>query len=87
MSVQHDFYLWAVPESEQFFYLVGSGPKWVSDEYFEVEYSKPPHEELEKRCTDIVHDFINYLKENDLMEVYQKHYNVSYKRKKKGEGN
>ena len=81
-SVQHDFYLWAVPESKQFFYLVGSGPKWVSDEYYEVEYGKSPHEELEKRCLDIIYEFINYLKNNNLLETYKTYYNNSYKNEK-----
>ena len=83
-SVQHDFYLWAVPESERFFYLVGSGPKWVSDEYYEVEYAKSPNKELEQRCLDIIKEFLDYLKKNDLLEIYKTHYNNSYKKKEKG---
>lgn len=81
-SVQHDFYLWAIPESERFFYLVGSGLKWKSDEYFEVEYGRPTPKELEKRCLDVINDFINYLKNNDLMDIYKKHYDATYKKKK-----
>jgi hypothetical protein len=81
-SVQHDFYLWAVPESEKFFYLVGSGSKWRSDEYFEVEYGKPESNELEKRCLDAINDFIDYLKKNDLLDIYKKHFDASYKKKK-----
>ena len=71
-SVQHDFLLIAIPESERFFYLVGSGLKWKSDEYFEVEYGRPTPKELEKRCLDVINDFINYLKNNDLMDIYKK---------------
>lgn len=82
-SVQHDFYLWAVPESEKFFYLVGSGTSWKSDEYFEVEYGKPTPDELEKRCLDVIQDFVSYLKSNDLLDTYKKHYDANYKKKKK----
>jgi len=81
-SVQHDFYLWAVPESEQFFYLVGSGPKWVSDEYFQVEYAKPTSEELSNRCTNVIVSFLKYLKDNNLMNIYKENYGTKSKSKK-----
>jgi hypothetical protein len=31
---------------------------------------------------DVIHDFVNYLKENDLLDTYKKHYDASYKKKK-----
>jgi hypothetical protein len=74
--VQHDFYLWAVPESERFYYLVGSGVKWLSDKYFEVEYAKLKPEELESRCLKVILSFIKYLKDNELLEVYKENYNA-----------
>lgn len=84
-SVQHDFYLWSVPESEKFYYLIGSGSSWISDEYFQVEYGRPDEEELNRRCLNVIHSFINYLKEHDLLDVYKKHYNAEYKKKKEKE--
>lgn len=86
-SVQHNFYLWAVPESEQFYYLVGVGTDWVSDKYFEVKYGKPLPENLENKCLDVINEFITYLKNNDLLEIYQQYYDDEYNNKKKGEGN
>lgn len=85
-SFQHDFYLWAVPESEKFYYLVGAGKKWRAEEYFQVEYSKESEEKLEEVSTGIIKDFIKYLKENNLLETYKKHYNADssiYKKNKK----
>jgi len=39
---------------------------------------------LEQRCLDIIKEFLDYLKNNDLLEIYKTHYNNSYKKKEKG---
>lgn len=91
-SVQHDFYLWAVPESEEFRYMVGSGKKWISDEYFEVLHTKDSNENLELKFRELTNSLLNYLKENNLMDDYKKNHRFIPKdqrknKKKKGDDN
>lgn len=82
-SVQHDFYMWAIPESETFYYLVGEGKKWISTGYYQVEYPKLKDEETEKLFRDLISEFLTFLKENDLLDIYKEHYNATRKKNKK----
>lgn len=82
-SVQHDFYMWAIPESETFYYLVGEGKKWISTGYYQVEYPKLKDEETEKLFRDLISEFLTFLKENNLLDIYKEHYNATRKKNKK----
>lgn len=83
-SVQHDFYMWAIPESEKFYYLVGEGRSWFADNYFQVEYVKLSEEENKKLFVDLINEFLDYLIEKDLLDTYKKHYfSKPYKKKNK----
>ena len=82
-SVQHDFYMWAIPESETFYYLVGEGKKWISTGYYQVEYPKLKDEETEKLFRDLISEFLTFLKENNLLDIYKEHYYAPRKKNKK----
>lgn len=73
-SYQHLFYMWAIPESEEFYYLVGEGLGWNPDNYYQVRYEKPADEELEEISLDIIYQFINWLRDNDYMELYKENF-------------
>lgn len=67
-SVQHLYYLYLFPEMEHFYYLVASGKSDTVDGFHVID--KPRTNDLEKQVYDSITEFINFLKDNDLWELY-----------------
>lgn len=67
-SVQHLYYLYLFPEIEHFYYLVASGKGDVVDGFHVIEKSRP--DDLQKQVFDSITEFINFLKDNNLWELY-----------------
>lgn len=66
-STQHPTYLELIPEAYQFTYLVSNGTEVWTETYRRDETSN---------IISIIEAFIAYLKENDLWELYVKHWSA-----------
>lgn len=64
-STQHPTYLELIPEAERFTYVVSNGSEVWTESYRRDETPS---------IIPIIETFIKYLKENDLWEVYAKHW-------------
>lgn len=64
-STQHPTYLRLIPQAEQFIYLVSNGV-----EVWEEEYRRDETPDIEP----IIADFVQWLTDNDLMDVYKEHW-------------
>ena len=64
-STQHPTYLELIPEAHQFTYLVSNGSEVWTETYRRDETPD---------ITTIIEAFLEYLKENDLWELYVKHW-------------
>lgn len=64
-SYQHAFYFYLFPNAKQFTYLVYDGKSYHQETYFRED------------CVDIkevIWDFYCYLKDNNLLEIYEEHW-------------
>lgn len=64
-STQHPTYLHLIPDAYRFVYLVSNG-----SEVWEEEYRRDETPDI----IPIIEDFVNFLTENDLMEIYKEHW-------------
>ena len=80
-TVQHLFYFYLNPEVKDFYYLIveGEGNEIVKQHL--VHKTRPEEKELEAMVLEKIVDFINFLKVNDLWEVYKKNQEISKNKK------
>lgn len=69
---QHTFYFYLFPEIEEFYYLVAAGPGDIIEEYKIVQIKRPTQELLEKRLGVYIRQFLGFLKDNNLLDLYTK---------------
>ena len=61
-SAQHPMYLELIPQAKEFIYLISDGELIYQEKYTRKDFIKPIQE--------IITDFVNWLKRNDLFEKY-----------------
>lgn len=71
-TAQHTFYFFMFPEVEEFYYLVAEGPGDVITNQHVVKIKRPSQEVLDERMRTYISSFLNFLKENNLLSLYQK---------------
>lgn len=63
-SFQHNFYFCLYPNVKEFTYLIYDGYKYHKESYYDVE-------KAQDIIDGAIRDFINYLKERNLLEIYK----------------
>lgn len=74
-SYQHHVYFALVPESNKFVYLIGAGNYDNALEYYTETYYR--EEALD--IVTVIETFFNWLKENNLFEVYKEYWKIEDK--------
>lgn len=67
-SVQHLFYFYIMPGMEDFYYLVVAGNDVLKEKV--LYYKRPPEKELEEKVFYIIEEFFDFLKYENLWELY-----------------
>ena len=84
-SFQHHLYMQCVPEAKKFEYLIGvknsARKEEITNDSFEIYYETYLREECREINNDI-REFVSWLKEKDLYEIYEKNWKA-YKEVKK----
>lgn len=70
-TVQHLFYFFLNPDITDFYYLVVSGKYNNIDGQYIVHKKRLDEPELQKSVFNIIGEFYNFLKDNDLFELYK----------------
>lgn len=70
-SYQHSFYLHLFQECNEFEYLIFDGNKGHIEHYYREECAD---------IKDVINDFINFLNNNDLLDIYKKKWRSKYGR-------
>jgi len=68
-STQHLIYFYLRPEMEDFYYLAGVGRSKLEKQEV-AHYKRPKDKDIEKTVLEIIDDFYNFLKENNLWSIY-----------------
>lgn len=69
-SIQHIYYFYLFPEIEDFYYLVAYGKDKVEGHDI-VHIKRPTTEELNKKVKESIIEFVRFLKDENLWEIYK----------------
>jgi len=69
-SAQHLLYFYLEPTATEFIYICAYGPLEMIKGYFVIRKERPPEDELEEAIRTLIRNFIQFLKEKELLETY-----------------
>lgn len=69
-SAQHLLYFYLEPAATEFIYICAYGPLEMIKGYFVIRKERPPEDELEEAIRTLIRNFIQFLKEKELLETY-----------------
>lgn len=79
-GVQHHFYMEMIPEAKRFRYLIGNKNSKAKIAETGLEYTIREESIEREECVDmssVIRQFINWLKANDLYDVYVEHWQTN----------